>query len=104
MKPSKVSVTKPVFIATIAAAALVAAIPAQADEQYREDRGYCMSGQASEARDLCLTEAAAAQAERQRGAQAMSHRKHASGMRSGDNSAESKAADDNTKAADSATR
>jgi len=34
----------------------------------------------------------------------MSHRKHASGMRSGDNSAESKAADDNTKAADSATR
>ena len=93
MKPSKVSVTKPVFIATIAAAALVAAIPAQADEQYREDRAYCMSGQASEARDLCLKEAAAAQADRQRGTSAMSHRKHTSGKRNGGSDSDSKPAD-----------
>ena len=70
-----------------------AAIPAQADEQYKEDRAYCMSGQASEARDLCLKEAAAAQAERQRGAHAVSHRKHTSSRRNSGSDANGKPAD-----------
>jgi len=78
----KASTRKLAFIAAIAAAALCAAIPAQADQQYKEDRAYCMSGQASEARDLCLKEAAAAQAERQRGSHAVSHRKHTSSKQS----------------------
>jgi hypothetical protein len=63
-------------------AALCAAIPAHADQQYQEDRTYCMSGQASEARDLCLKEAAAAQADRQQAASGTSHRKHASARQS----------------------
>jgi hypothetical protein len=52
---------------------------AQADAQYKADRAYCMSGEASEARDLCLKEAAAAQAERQEGPHgAATHNKHRS--------------------------
>jgi hypothetical protein len=93
----KASVSKPVFIAAIAAATLCAAIPAQADEQYRQDRAYCMSGQASEARDLCLKEAAAAQAERQQGAHPMSHRKHTSSKPNAGSDSDSKAADSTTR-------
>jgi hypothetical protein len=69
-------------LAAMAAAALAAAAfapPAHADAQYKSDRAYCMSGQASEARDLCLKEAAAAQADRQRGSsgsQGTQHRQH----------------------------
>jgi hypothetical protein len=67
------------FGAKTGAAAVTAAVAAvgwafipaaRADEQYKADRTYCMSGRASEARDLCLKEAAAAQAERQRGSHA----------------------------------
>jgi hypothetical protein len=55
------------WLALIAAAvaALAPIAAAHADAQYQADRQYCMSGQASEARSLCLKEAAAAQAERQ---------------------------------------
>jgi hypothetical protein len=35
----------------------------QARQQYQQDREYCRSGQATEPRDLCLKEAAAAYAE-----------------------------------------
>ena len=41
---------------------LAPAMPSHADDQYKADRAYCMSGSASEARGLCLKEAAAAQA------------------------------------------
>ena len=81
----KASTRKLAFIAAIAAAALCASIPAQADQQYKEDRAYCMSGQASEARDLCLKEAAAAQAERQRHANGASSHKHTSTKQAGAN-------------------
>ena len=53
-------------IAIVCAACFAAASPARADAQYKADRAYCMSGQASETRDLCLKEAAAAQADRQK--------------------------------------
>jgi hypothetical protein len=60
-----------------AAAGLTFIAPAHADAQYKADRVYCMSGQASEARDLCLKEAAAAQADRQKGSHgAAMHHKH----------------------------
>jgi len=73
--------TKLIFVATVVAAtAGVAAFTvAHADVQYKADRTYCMSGAASEARDLCLKEAAAAQAERQRGSHpAAAHPTHRS--------------------------
>ena len=53
------------FAAT-ALAALAPVAAARADAQYQADRAYCTSGQASEARSLCLKEAAAAQAEREK--------------------------------------
>jgi hypothetical protein len=62
--------------AAVAAAGWAFLPAAHADEQYKADRAYCMSGEATEARDLCLKEAAAAQADRQRGSQP--HRKHVS--------------------------
>jgi hypothetical protein len=52
--------------AVITAAGLGFVPSANADEQYKADRAYCMSGSAAEDRDLCLKEAAAAQAQRQR--------------------------------------
>jgi len=69
-------------------AALCAAIPAHADQQYQEDRTYCMSGQASEARDLCLKEAAAAEAERQQAGSGTSHRRHPSTKQSPENASD----------------
>ncbi|MDQ2737012.1 MAG: hypothetical protein M3Y55_18940 [Pseudomonadota bacterium] len=63
----------------VAAAGLAFIPTAHADAQYKADRAYCMSGEASEARDLCLKEAAAAQAERQEGPHgAVMHHKHRS--------------------------
>lgn len=50
----------------VAAAGLAFIAAAHADALYKADRAYCLSGMASQARELCLTEAAAAQAERQR--------------------------------------
>jgi len=79
--------TKGAFITAIAAAALYATIPAHADPQYQQDRAYCMSGQASEARDLCLREAAAAQAERQHASRG-THAKHASAQQSADHASD----------------
>lgn len=73
--------TKMGLLATAAAAiaALAPVTAAHADAQYKADRAYCMSGQASEPRDLCLKEAAAAQADRQHGSHsAVVHRKHRS--------------------------
>jgi hypothetical protein len=71
-------VGKAALIATTTTFALGWVVPAHADEQYKEDRAYCMSGRASEPRDLCLKEAAAAQAERQRDSHGTSHHKRAS--------------------------
>ena len=66
-------------MAAVAAAGLAFIPTAHADAQYKADRAYCMSGEASEARDLCLKEAAAAQAERQKGPHgAAMHHKHRS--------------------------
>lgn len=66
-------------IAAVAAVTLAFSAPAHADAQYKADRAYCMSGQASEARALCLKEAAAAQADRQHGSHsAAMHLKHRS--------------------------
>jgi len=63
----------------VAAAGLAFIAPACGDAQYKVDRTYCMSGEASEARDLCLNEAAAAQAERQKGLhRATTHHRHPS--------------------------
>lgn len=53
-------------VAALAAAGSTFMTAAHADPQYNADRAYCRSGDASEARDLCLKEAMAAQAERQR--------------------------------------
>jgi hypothetical protein len=58
----------------LALAGIAAAIPAFADPLYEADRAYCMRGEATEARSLCLKEAAAALADRQGKA-------HASGKR-----------------------
>jgi hypothetical protein len=63
-------------VTAVAAAGLGFVPAAHGDEQYRADRAYCMSGQASEARDLCLKEAAAAQADRQRGSHDATHHGH----------------------------
>ena len=63
----------------VAAAGLAFIAPAYGDAQYKADRKYCMSGEAAEARDLCLKEAAAAQAERQKGLhRAVTHHKRRS--------------------------
>jgi hypothetical protein len=64
------------LLATVAVftAAIAPVTAAHADAQYTADRAYCMSGRASEARDLCLKEAAAAQAERQKKATSASIR------------------------------
>ena len=53
-------------LAAVTVAGLAFIPTAHADALYKADRAYCMSGEASQARDLCLKEAAAAQAERQR--------------------------------------
>lgn len=61
----------------VAAAGLAFIPTAHADAQYKADRAYCMSGEASEDRDLCLKEAAAAQNERQKAPhRAAMHHKH----------------------------
>ena len=66
-------------MAAVAAAGLAFVPTAHADAQYKADRVYCISGEASEPRDLCLKEAAAAQAERQKGSHsAAMHHKHRS--------------------------
>ena len=66
-------------IAAVAAAGLSFIPAAHADALYKADRAYCMSGEATEARDLCLKEAAAAQADRQKGSHsAAMHHKHRS--------------------------
>ncbi len=66
-------------VAAVAAAGLAFIPTAHADAQYKAVRAYCMSGEASEARDLCLKEAAAAQAERQNAPHsAAMHHKHPS--------------------------
>jgi len=61
------------FSALYQAAVLSCTMRSPLNAQYKTDVAYCKSGQASEARSLCLKEAAAAQADRelQRGA----HRK-----------------------------
>jgi hypothetical protein len=69
------------FATGMAAAGLLSGLlvsnSALADSQYQADRAYCMSSEAQESRTLCLKEAAAAQAERQRGSHATSaHRPH----------------------------
>ena len=66
-------------MAAVAAAGLAFIPTAHADAQYKADRAYCISGEPSEARALCLKEAAAAQAERQKGSHgAAMHHKHRS--------------------------
>lgn len=66
-------------MAAVAAAGLAFIPRAHADAQYKADRAYCVSGEASEPRDLCLKEAAAAQAERQEDPHgAVMHHKHRS--------------------------
>jgi hypothetical protein len=66
-------------MAAVAAGGLGVVAPAHADAQYKADRAYCMSGNASEARDLCLKEAAAAQADRQKGShEGATHQRHRS--------------------------
>ena len=72
-------------LALLALAGLAAAAPAFADQLYQADRAYCMRGEATEARSLCLKEAAAALADRQRTAQrgpAKRHAKHQAAARS----------------------
>ena len=54
-------------VTAIAAAGVAFALAAHADAQYKADRVYCTSGEASEARDVCLKEVAATQTDRQRG-------------------------------------
>ena len=68
-------------MAAVTAAGLGVVAPAHADAQYKADRAYCMSGSASESRDLCLKEAAAAQADRQKGSheRATHHRDRGAG-------------------------
>ncbi|MDQ2762181.1 MAG: hypothetical protein M3Y22_01380 [Pseudomonadota bacterium] len=51
-------------LALLALAGLAAAAPAFADQLYQADRAYCMGGEATEARSLCLKEAAAALSDR----------------------------------------
>lgn len=64
-------------MAAVAAAGFGVVAPAHADAQYKADRAYCMSGNASESRDLCLKEAAAAQADRQKGShEGPTHHRH----------------------------
>ena len=66
-------------MAAVAAAGLSFIPAAHADALYKADRTYCMSGEAAEARDLCLKEAAAAQADRQKGSHSAGmHHKHRS--------------------------
>ena len=70
---------RPALTLAIAAAALAPIGVVHADAQYKADRAYCLSGEASEARDLCLKEAAAAQADREKGADRSAvHHKHRS--------------------------
>jgi hypothetical protein len=70
--------TKMGALAAAAITVLAPATAAHADAQYKADGDYCMSGQASEARDLCLKEAAAADAERQKSSRPapMPHKRH----------------------------
>jgi hypothetical protein len=62
--------------AAVVASGLAFVSAAHADEPYKADRAYCVSGEASEARNLCLKEAAAAQADRQRGSHGTTNRAH----------------------------
>ena len=62
----------------LALAGAAAVAPASADQLYQADRANCMRGEATEAQLLCLIEAAAAMADRERGAQGGSARRHMS--------------------------
>ena len=72
---SKTSGIRRYALALVALAGLAAAAPALADRLYDADRAYCMRGEATEARSLCLKEAAAALADRQRKSQG-AHERH----------------------------
>ena len=65
----------------LALAGIAAAAPAFADQLYEADRAYCMRGEATEARSLCLKEAEAALADRQGKARASG--KHHTKQRAG---------------------